>query len=611
LQRLVDLTINYARRDGETSWDLTVDARELLEPLLADLCQEWFGLSEEGGLFRRAGYRWDWKVGDPPNYPGHFLSPSRYIFQAHPGPDVESIGAAHGVAVRSAMVEFLSRIAATTTAPVTRAVLDSPRGKGDMAFVGRTIAGAMMGFIPTVEGNLRRILNEWLREGTLWSLRARYAGTQAIDFADACNRLGDDFIPTMQLRAVPELIWRTVTVSHTLGTGPHQVELHPGEIVVAGAVSATQQSLSEGRPDLYHAFGGNRRAANHPTHACPGADPALAVMIGFFSALVDSELPMRAGPGPLTIAMGGRLSPIPDAGLTEVALDEAISTEATFRARLADAQALDIKTADVLQLASTTPIVTFGDSWLYAFPLDYRPSLITPLRREGYGAGHRFGVFGARLQDMASENGLTNLANYFTDPNPNETPPKALLIGGGGNDVVDGYSVPENTPLYKMLRQSPSAGDDPLIDDEVKKFIDDRLAAFYRTILDFICVELKDVTDIPIVIHGYDHPIPDGRGILFRPWLKSVFDARGISDLNVSRDVMRRLIDRLNAMIATVAAGYPGRVYPINLTGTLERDPRYQQDYKLLWDNELHPTMEGYVVLAKVIVQKLKDINVP
>ena len=28
----------------------------------------------------------------------------------------------------------------------------------------------------------------------------------------------------------------------------------------------------------------------------------------------------------------------------------------------------------------------------------------------------------------------------------------------------------------------------------------------------------------------------------------------------------------------------------INLTGTLARDPRYQQDYRLLWDNQLHPT---------------------
>ena len=78
----------------------------------------------------------------------------------------------------------------------------------------------MMGFIPTVEGNLRRILNEWLREGTLWSLRARYAGaTKPNDSRKLTIALSKDFIPAMQLRAVPELIWRTAVVSHTLGVG--------------------------------------------------------------------------------------------------------------------------------------------------------------------------------------------------------------------------------------------------------------------------------------------------------------------------------------------------------------------------------------------------------
>jgi hypothetical protein len=219
---------------------------------------------------------------------------------------VEAIGATHGVAVRNAMIDFLNRFSAQIGAPVTRAILDSRRGKGDIPFVARTIAGAMMGFVPTVEGNLRQILNEWLREGTLWSLRARYAAAaEAVDLAEAWTRLGDDFIPAMQLRAVPELIWRTVTVSHTLGAAPHQVDVKPGDIVVAGAISATQQSLQEGHRELYHAFGGHRGLAGHPTHACPGANPALAVMLGFFSALVESRLPLRAGPGPLTLALDG------------------------------------------------------------------------------------------------------------------------------------------------------------------------------------------------------------------------------------------------------------------------------------------------------------------
>lgn len=302
---MVKETIGYAAADGEASWELTVDVHELVDPLLGAFCEAWFGLSEAGGYFRRAGYRWDWKQGEPPGYPGHFLSPSRYIFQPHPNKKVEEVGAAHGDAARRAMESFLTQFG-PTNGPVTKAVYNSPRGAGDIPYVARTIAGAMMGFIPTVDGNLRRILNEWLREGTLWALRARYAGTVARDYTEALNRLRDDFIPAMQLRAVPELIWRTAIVSHTIG----DVEIRPGDVIVAGAVSATQQNLVEGRQDIYHAFGGNRRVEGHPTHSCPGADPALAVMLGFFSALVETPLPLRAGPIPLSLTMDGRV-PVP------------------------------------------------------------------------------------------------------------------------------------------------------------------------------------------------------------------------------------------------------------------------------------------------------------
>ena len=299
---MVEQTSDFAADDREASWELTVDVRELVDPLLGAFCEEWFGLSEDGGYFRHAGYRWDWKQGEPPGYPGHFLSPSRYIFQPHPNKKVEEVGAAHGDAARRAMESFLTQFG-PTKGSVTSAVYNSKRGTGDIPFVARTIAGAMMGFIPTVDGNLRRILNEWLREGTLWALRARYAGTVATNYTDALNRLRDDFIPAMLLRAVPELIWRTAIVSHTIG----DVEIRPGDVIVAGAVSATQQNLAAGRQDYYPAFGGNRRVAGHPTHSCPGADPALAVMLGFFSALVETPLPMRAGPMPMSLTIDGRV----------------------------------------------------------------------------------------------------------------------------------------------------------------------------------------------------------------------------------------------------------------------------------------------------------------
>jgi Dyp-type peroxidase family len=610
LQNLVKDAKKDAKEDGETRWDLTVDARELIDPLLIAFCEEWFGLSEDGGHFRRGGYRWDWKPGEPPFYPGHFLSPSRYIFQPHPGPLVESIGAAHGAALQSAMKGLLNGFGATIRAPVTREVLDYDPGKTDLAFAARTIVGAVIGFVPTVDGNLRQVLNEWLREGTLWTLRARYAGTTASDFADACNRLGDAFVPTMQLHPVPPTIWRTATVSQTLGDGPHQVSVEPGDIVVAGSISATQQSLEEGRRDLYHhAFGGNRRAAGHPTHACPGADPALAVMLGFFSALVESTHPLRVGPGPLTLALDGRLPPP----------DEAFILKRRASVSIDPVYDLKFKTkSTLLPSAAATPLMAIGDSWFFdQWERDYgvmRPNLIKSLFQLGYkdssSSTQDFAYAGRALSDMAKAPFLRNVKNYLAD----EPGIKALLVGGGGNDVVAG--LPRQTPLYRMLRQRSAEGS-PLNDAEVSSFIDGTLFNYYDTIIRALTAS----TSAPIIIHGYDHPIPDGRGdtilgFSIGPWLVRNFVLRGYdmpnfptssADLNLARDVMLHLIDRLNGMLARVAAAHPN-VHHVNLTGTLAR--AYGNDYTRLWNNELHPKGDGFDLLAKVIESKLKALNI-
>jgi Dyp-type peroxidase family len=607
LQSLVKEAIGYAKDDGETSWDLTVDAHELIDHVLGHFCEEWFGLSEDGGCFRRAGYRWDWQPGQPPNYPGHFMSPSRYIFQPHPGPAVESIGAAHGAAVRRAMIDFLGRPETkATTAPVTRAVLDSEAGKASLGCAASTIAGAMMGFLPTVDGSLRRILNEWLREGTLWSLRGRFGGSKAADFTDACHRLGDAFIPAMQLRAVPELIWRTATVTHTMGEGPHQVTVNPGDIVVAGAISAAQQNLQEGSQDLSPAFGGNRKLKDHPTHACPGADPALAVMIGFFSALVESPLPLRAGPAPLTLAADGRLPP-PNQDFNS-----------KLQATVSPGQAHEVEVNAGTSRRAATPLLAIGDSWLFdQWDREFgvvRANLTKSLLKFGYrdiGSGtSEITSAGRLLSGLARPPFLRDLTNYLAD----EPGIKAVLVGAGCNDLVAG--LPGQQPLYKMLKPF-GGGDDPLDQAAVSSFIDGALSGCYDAVIKTLTANSK----IPVIIHGYDHPIPDGRGdqVLIDPagpWLLPFFEARGYDithkpqRLALASEVMKRLFDRLNAAIKKVAAAYPNRAYYVDLTGTLAKTYGDADKYTLLWANELHPNEQGFDLLAAQVAKQLKDLKI-
>jgi len=608
LQALVKATIDNATADGDPGWDLTLDAREIVDPLLGKFCEEWFGLSTKNNHFRSSGYRWDWQKGQPPSYPGHFIAPSRYFFQPRPGEAVEKIGKAHGVALRNAMFAFLRDPDVKIDAPVARAILGSAAGE-DTDFVARTLVGAVIGFVPTVNGNILRVLNEWLREGTLWTLRARLGGTEAADLEDAFKRLGAEFIAAMQLRNAPETVWRTAIAEHPLGAGDHQVTVKSGDIVVAAVNSAMQQNLQNRRADLHHAFGGDRRAASHPTHACPGKDPALAMMLGFFSALVESMLALRAGPGPLMLAADGRLSRpavrTPDQGGAYIRNLE--------RPASILPNADHVYTSRTESIPRRAPLVAIGDSWLF----DYHDEeftwngLVSSLRNRGFDFSNTFASPGRLLADMANENNLRGITEYLRSAGENS--PKALLIGGGGNDLIGIPTKP--APLFDMLLQFPPPAEGPLVKEKVRQFIDGELAGYYKKIIDAV----RSVTPIPILIHGYDHPVPDGRPLrdpdgheLIGPGLQPIFATRGYDipnrnpDLNLARDVMRILIDRLNDMISTVAVDYRNVIH-VDLRETLASHFKSPRNYPRFWDSELHASKDGFDLLAAVVAEKLRS----
>jgi hypothetical protein len=90
---------------------------------------------------------------------------------------------------------------------------------------------------------------------------------------------------TLLLRPVPELVWRTALVQHSLGP----VEVHPGDRIVVSIVSATQECLiNDDDGGLDFIFGGNRSEIDHPTHACPAYKMAIGVMLGMLAGLLGS-----------------------------------------------------------------------------------------------------------------------------------------------------------------------------------------------------------------------------------------------------------------------------------------------------------------------------------
>lgn len=262
--------------------DIVVDVKDIVDDVLARLSKVWFGIPD--GKFVVAG----WHLSDDalPTCPGHFHSPSRYMFQPQPGQEAADAGERHGKALRTAVRNFVDAHHRAGTKPWQRlawAVCNAFPGDPDKQT--RTLIGVMMGFLPTVDGNLRSTLYEWVNDRSLWDHQSAYL---ADDWQHPFERSLEILLPplrrTLQLRPVPELVWRTARERDTLGG----VAVNAGDKVVVSIVSATQQFLLDEEDDLYPLFGGDRGLEGHPTHACPGYKMAMGVMLGMLAGLLGS-----------------------------------------------------------------------------------------------------------------------------------------------------------------------------------------------------------------------------------------------------------------------------------------------------------------------------------
>ena len=76
----------------------------------------------------------------------------------------------------------------------------------------------MMGFLPTVDGNIRGVLYEWVFDRSLWDLQLDYLAEKTPPRLEkAWDVLWMPLVRTLLLRPVPELVWRTAVDAHSLG----------------------------------------------------------------------------------------------------------------------------------------------------------------------------------------------------------------------------------------------------------------------------------------------------------------------------------------------------------------------------------------------------------
>lgn len=293
---------------GSPIWELTLDMKEVSDAVLGKLCERWFGVPEGTQTLVGGGWSWDWQPADPPRCPGHFTAPSRYLFQPLPGPAARDYGENHGRVLRTAFEKLVAdhrALETTPQGPLARVLFDAfPNNAVGNNLLARTFIGVLMGFLPTVDGNLRATLYEWINDRSLWDYQADLAAPQTPDEALARSRevIRPALIRTMQLRPVPELVWRTAARDHTIGG----TRVKAGRRVVVAIVSATQEALDAGTDDAFPVFGGDRRANPRPLHACPAYSMAMGVLQGIIVGLLAR--PILPTPLPLTLRWTGKTS---------------------------------------------------------------------------------------------------------------------------------------------------------------------------------------------------------------------------------------------------------------------------------------------------------------
>ena len=277
---------------------VSVQIKDLVDDVLARISKDWFGLPD-GHHVAPGG--WRWQPNDEASCPGHFLAPSRYLFWPQPGPESEQLGQRHGRVLKQRVLAFVeSQRKQSPPACGTlgnQMLADIP----DNDRMARTLIGVMMGFLPTVDANLRLVLAEWLQDGRIWSLQVGYLAAVAAhrqagktDPLDTCHEaarqtLAAELSRSMQRHPVPPIIWRTAVVAHRLG----DVQVSPGDRIAVGLASAAAERLDNDQPDPYTVFGGMRTRTDDsesntgPTHACPGRLVAQGVMLGLVAAVLD------------------------------------------------------------------------------------------------------------------------------------------------------------------------------------------------------------------------------------------------------------------------------------------------------------------------------------
>jgi len=180
----------------------------------------------------------------------------------------------------------------------------------------------------------------------------------------------------------------------------------------------------------------------------------------------------------------------------------------------------------------------------------------------------------------------------------------AVLLSGGGNDIVGDNGSHFVEILRKGRYPSPrdyirfeDSGGSPGFTTRLKNIMDG-----YRKFLHFVA---QSIGDIPVITHTYDYPYPNGRaykigGVIDAcgPWFKNRFDEQE-TPTDVRKGIITELINEFAQELFTLAEQVPN-LHVVDLRGKVQDEN--------LWQNEMHPTSEGFKILATELRKAISEI---
>jgi hypothetical protein len=181
----------------------------------------------------------------------------------------------------------------------------------------------------------------------------------------------------------------------------------------------------------------------------------------------------------------------------------------------------------------------------------------------------------------------------------------AILISGGGNDLIDAVgSAPTSAPNQRLLRTPAERGEGPLggadyISEPGWQVFADHISAVFNQLVDERDSGINRST--PLVWHNYARvmPRPAGAGLGFGPWLLPGLDAYAVpaaDRLLVSDELITRLGKLVSGIVATRRARDPDCALYVadSQSAGIELAAPDSTDVSGDWINEIHCTRAGY-----------------